>query len=172
MTTFDRSIWLDGLLERLEAHLVAQRVYAADAVFVYLGDGGDLLENPPRETFLAIGVQSVTPEQELWDGAGLVVPQFNGLFTLTQYTRLWVDRTKVDARLIKDKSRGLAWSLRTLVKALQLWDARDATDGSPLAEPGRLAGPAHFNGKRTPFGWASVQSTWELKFRADLAPGG
>ncbi len=168
-TRFEDAIWLNDLLDRLETFLVGARVYPADAIFTYLGDGADLLEHPPRESFLTIGVQSLTSDQAVCDGGGRELPQTNGLFTLTQYARLWSDRARFGARLRKDKSKGLAVTLKALLKALQLWDAKDSANASPLAEPARITGPMVFNGRKTPFGWASVQSTWEIKFKADLS---
>jgi hypothetical protein len=172
--TFDGSIWLDALLERLESHLAARAVYPASQIFAYIGDGADLLDHPPAEQFLSIGVRELGPNQGVVTGGGRVVPQFDAVIVCTQYARVWADRAKQDARLLKDRSRGLLRALRSLTVAMQLWDAAPApttpgaTVHSPLAEPVRMPGAARFNGRRPVFGWASVESTWELKFRADL----
>lgn len=170
-TAFGESaVWVDGLLDRLEAYVVSQSIYPAEAIFAFLGKPADLLQNPPRDAFCTITPANMAPRQELVEGGGNDVPQFDSTFTFCQFARLWQDQQLKDARRLKDKSRGLAQAVLKLVKALQLWEAADdTTEASPLIEPGRLVGSIRFNGRDTPLGWASVESTWELKFKADLS---
>ncbi len=168
MTSFSETIWADALLDRLEGYLAARAVYSQDAIWTYLGDGADLLDHPPREAFVVLSLSALAPHRPVFDGGGRVAPQFDATVAAVQYQRLLLDREAASARLMKDRSRGLIQTVRRLVAALQLWDAADAATASPLAEPGRLAGPIRFNAKRTPPGWASVQSEWELKFRSDI----
>jgi hypothetical protein len=168
MTDFGYPTWIDELLDDLARHLATSGLYSPDAIFTYLGNIDDMLSQPPRDAFCVLAPTSFDAHQPTVEGGGNDTPRLDGRITITQFARLQLDRDRQDSRLVQDRQRGLAQSARKLFKFLQMWEPVDSQERSILIEPGRMIGLS-FNTRKTPGGWAAVQTTWETKFLADLS---
>ncbi len=112
-------------------------------------------------------------------GSANYAPWVDFQVTITQYERLWKDRSKQDTARIEAASNGLAQKALSIVKYLQQWTGQTSKVGSAdflammtttLNQPARMVAPGiRFNKRKLPLGWSSVDSTWDIPYNADIS---
>jgi len=111
------------------------------------------------------------PIQSYIEGSGNYTPALTLTVTFTQFQRLFLDRDKQDTQRIEKASFGFSDLTQKLFSALQMWTGGvtlSPITATPLVEPVRLVGDVRFNARRIPLGWASADSTYEMKFQAAI----
>lgn len=178
ITLYGTPCWLDDLLDQLAARLARLKGMTADRVFESLADDETNIGLAPADTFIVVRPRSFPTNPRQVAGGGRLTTPFDGTVDIVLYSRLASDREGRDTRALRERSRSVLRFTRDLLQVLQLFSPTEATpdgDGNTLAlltEPMRLKGfeiiprPVRGSGGQS---WVAIPTSWEMKFRADLA---
>jgi hypothetical protein len=159
--------WIDDVMARIEARLIAKNVYQQDRVFPFLGDAADLLNTPPAMRFATICPVTFQVDAAIVTGAGAPDTPLDGQIAVDVYASWGMDRQKVDRRAFQDRDLSLAKLVKQTCDALQLATLDVELSGrrvSALTQPMQLLSIA-FNPRRLPHGWISARTLWHAPFR-------
>lgn len=162
--------WINDVVARIEAKLVADDVFRETRIFPYLGDPTDLLANPPAEQFGTIAPESLVVEQGQVTGIGKTDTPFDAEFRVDIFARTGADSKKVDRRIFLDKAESLAKLLKAVCDSLQMATLDTQVSGrdvSALTQPMRLL-RIQFNPRKTEPGWSWCRTWWSAPFRASF----
>lgn len=162
--------WIDDILTRIAARLVAESVLPADLCFTYEGDTDDLTRQPPGDTFVNVFPMRLPVIAGYVTGAGAPHTVFLGQVAVDVYKRVGGDMEYRSNRVLRS-SEGLSPFVKTVITALQvqpLWSVEGDTATTPLTQPMRLL-DCVYNPRRPSSGWSWCRTTWEVKFLTDFS---
>lgn len=170
---FGQTAWIDDVALALERQIAVSGALPRDRVFLYLGRADDLAKNPQGERFASIGFRTQRADLGIVAGGGKEHSAWDASALVNVFARLGTDREMQDARLLKDRSNGVAALVRKVAAAVQLFTGAKHEDGNAswFVQPSRIHGIT-WNPRPIATGWAWAEIELGLKFRTDLTTAG
>ena len=165
--TFGEPAWIDTIIGRIGDRLVAGAGLAADLVFAYEGDPGDLLGKPPGNKFLVLAPMRLETSLPIVAGGGASHTVFPSLLRVDVCQQVGGNQEFHSYRTFR-AAGGLAATVRSVVNSLQLATLANAEGTTtPLVEPMRLVG-CEFNPRMPAAGWSWCRTVWSVKWRSNI----
>lgn len=163
-------VWLDTLLDAVEAKIATSGVVSRDRVFSSEASDEDHLDAPPADRFVVVRPSAFPVSQPMVTGGGRLQTGFDGRVSVGIFARVQSDQEFRSGRSMKGTNGTLALTLAVLA-ALQLYLPTDNDGNGLLREPMRLLGfdmvPKRF--RRSDSFWSVVSSSWEMKFTSSIS---
>lgn len=157
--------WVDLILSRIQTVLASASIVAPDLVFLFDGEPTDLLNDPPGDTFLAIGPLTLPVMQGPVVGGGGGHTVYDGRIRVDVMRRV-ADQQNRAKNLYSTNESSLTFVCGLVCDALQTNTLSDADTFTPLVEPMRVVS-LDFNQRKPKVGWAWCRITFSAKFRAE-----
>lgn len=168
---FGQPVWIDDLLARIVAQLVARSGIPQDCVFESVASDQDHLMSPPADRFIVVFPASFPVDFPGVSGGGRLNTGFDGTVDVKVFSRVTSDQELRSARLFRDATQGLLPLVRKVLDSLQMFIPTTSAGAALVREPMRMtpAGftirPVNAQDKST---WAVVQSAWSVRFSSDI----